>query len=68
MVVAHPDESQIKTLAASKVTPQHQLLIVGRTVDITNIIITYRIGYYSPITLSGYLLVNNVSTSIYSDM
>lgn len=68
MVVVHPVDRQIKTIAASKVTLEHQLLTVGQPVNITSIVYTQRIGYYSPITLSGYLLVNNVSTSVYSDM
>lgn len=68
MVVIDSHDKQIKTIAASKVTLENQLLTVGQTVNITNIVYTQRIGYYAPITLSGYLLVNNISTSVYSDM
>ena len=46
---------------------QHRLVIAGRTVGLKKITYSERIGFYSPITLSGYLTVNNVSTSLYVD-
>ena len=57
----------MKIIRASQVTLQHRLVIAGRTVGLEKITYTERIGFYSPITLSGYLTVNNVSTSVYVD-
>jgi hypothetical protein len=42
--------------------------MLGRRIKLKKIIRAVRIGFYSPITLSGYLLVNNLSTSVYSDV
>jgi hypothetical protein len=55
----------MEIIPASQVTLQHQLIMLDRTIDLEKIVHSVRIGYYSPITLSGYLLVNNLSTSVY---
>ena len=58
---------QIRYLRASKVSIKHHLILLNRRVAIRNITTTSRLGYYSPLTLSGYLFVNNISTSVFSD-
>ncbi len=65
--VFFPEENEIKFLRASKVTMKHRLIMFARKVEIETISINIRIGYYSPLTLTGYLFVNNISTSIFSD-
>ncbi|CAF1033380.1 unnamed protein product [Adineta steineri] len=59
-------ENKIKIKRASLVTMQDRLIMFGKTVEITNILITINQGFYSPLTLSSYLMVNNVSTSVFS--
>ncbi|CAF4218339.1 unnamed protein product, partial [Adineta steineri] len=59
-------ENKIKIKRASLVTMQDRLIMSGKTVEITNILITIGQGFYSPLTLSSYLMVNNVSTSVFS--
>lgn len=61
------NEKQMKIIRASKVTLEHQLIMLGRTIRLEKIVYSERIGFYSPITLSGYLFVNNISTSVYVD-
>jgi len=61
------NEKSMKTIRASRVTLEHQLIMVGRTIGLEKIVYSQRISFYSPITLSGYLLVNNLSTSVYVD-
>ncbi|CAF0862856.1 unnamed protein product [Adineta steineri] len=65
--VVDNNDKKMKTICASKVTLEHQLVIPGRTIGLKEIIYSQRIGFYSPITVSGYLLVNNLSTSVYVD-
>ncbi|CAF1278499.1 unnamed protein product [Rotaria sordida] len=60
-------ENKIKIICASEVTLEHQLIMAGRTIGLEKIVYSIRIGFYSPITLSGYLTVNNLSTSVYVD-
>ncbi|CAF3763647.1 unnamed protein product [Rotaria sp. Silwood1] len=60
-------ENKIKIIRASEVTLKHQLIMAGRTIGLEKIVYSIRIGFYSPITLSGYLTVNNISTSVYVD-
>ncbi|CAF0901329.1 unnamed protein product [Adineta steineri] len=60
-------ENKIKIKRASLVTMQDRLIMFGKTVEITNILITIGKGFYSPLTLSSYLMVNNVSTSVFSE-
>ena len=67
IVTVASTETKMKIIRASQVTLQHQLVIAGRTVGLKKITYSERIGFYSPITLSGYLTVNNVSTSVYVD-
>ena len=63
----HLSLTEIKFLRASKVTQKHRLLMFNQTIPIKTITYKPLIGYYSPITLSGYLFVNNISASCYSD-
>ncbi|CAF1332023.1 unnamed protein product [Rotaria sp. Silwood1] len=60
-------ENKIKIIRASEVTLKHQLIMAGRTIGLEKIVYSIHIGFYSPITLSGYLTVNNISTSVYVD-
>jgi hypothetical protein len=62
-----PEKNKIEFLPASKVTLKHRLIMFGANVEIENISLTARQGFYSPLTLSGYLFVNNISTSVFSD-
>jgi hypothetical protein len=65
--VFDPDENQIKIISAAKVTLKHRLFMLNRTVEIKTITFNQRIGYYAPLTLTGYLLVNNISASCFLD-
>ncbi|CAF1540671.1 unnamed protein product, partial [Adineta steineri] len=60
-------ENQIKIKRSSLVRQEDYLLMYNRKIKIENISINTRIGFYSPLTLTGYLLVNNISTSVFSD-
>ncbi|CAF1668702.1 unnamed protein product [Rotaria magnacalcarata] len=62
------DEDKIKIIRASEVTLEHRLIMNHRTIGIEQIVYSERIGFYSPITLSGYLTVNNLSTSVYVEL
>src|ERR1700722_1508011 len=64
IVVVANDEKKMKIICASEVTLEHQLIMAGRTIGLEKIVYSERIGFYSPITLSGYLTVNNLSTSV----
>ena len=68
IVVVDNCTGPLRTIRASEVTPKHQLSVAGRTVSLAHITYIELIGFYSPITLSGYLTVNNLSTSVYCDM
>ena len=61
------EENQTKFLRASQVRMKHRLIMFGRHVEMKNISISTRHGFYSPLTLSGYLFVNNILTSVFSD-
>ena len=39
----------------------------GKRIPIDSITLNTRDSYYSPLTLSSYLYVNNISTSVFSD-
>lgn len=67
IVVMGKNENKMKIISASEVTREHQLIMHNRTIDIEKIIYSERNGFYSPITSSGYLTVNNLSTSVYAD-
>jgi hypothetical protein len=62
-----PEENKRIFLRASKVTLKHHLILLGRTIKIENIRINQRIGFNSPLTLSSYLFVNNISTFVFTD-
>ncbi|CAF1119041.1 unnamed protein product [Adineta steineri] len=60
-------DNKIKIKRSSLVTREHYLIMLNRKIKIANITLNNRIGYYSPLTLTGYLLVNNISISVFSD-
>ncbi len=68
IIVVHSNEQKMKIIPALKVTLKHQLIMAGRRIGLKQIVYSERIGFYSPITLSGYLAVNNLSTSVYVDV
>ncbi|CAF1604387.1 unnamed protein product [Adineta ricciae] len=53
-------------IPASKVTLKHQLILLGKTIPIKSIRTTIRYGFYSPLSLSSYLFVNNITTLVFS--
>ena len=61
-----PQDKQLKTIRAFEVNINHLLIMYNRTVNIENISIDYRIGFFAPLTHTGYLLVENISTSTYA--
>ena len=65
--VFNPEENKRIFLRASKVTLKHHLILLGRTIKIENIKINQRLGFSSPLTMSSYLFVNNISTSVFTD-
>ena len=62
-----PEKDQVKHLRASSVTMNHRLIMYGRKVEIESITMNALNGYYSPLTLSSCLYVNNFSTSVFAD-
>ncbi|CAF1562050.1 unnamed protein product [Adineta ricciae] len=60
-------ENQIKIVRSSLVKREHYLLMNNYKIPIENISLNTKIGFYSPLTLTGYLTVNNISTSVFSD-
>lgn len=58
---------KIEIQRASKVTLNHYLIMPGRVARIQRIHRSSHVGFYSPLTMSGYLLVNNISTSLCVD-
>jgi hypothetical protein len=58
----------MKIKRASSITLDDQLIMANRSIRLQRILHSKLIGYYSPITLSGYLLVNNISTSVYVNL
>lgn len=67
ILVYIPRDDRIEYLRASKVTLEHRLIMHNRKVKIKTIYQTIRYGYFSPLTLSSHLLVNNISTSVFAD-
>ena len=65
--VYDPEDKQIKFLRAAKVTTKHRLFMLDQMMEIRNITYNQRFGFFSPLTLSGYLMVNNISASCFSD-
>jgi len=65
--IFNSNEKQIQMVRASQVTIKDRLIISNRYIKLVNISINIRQGFYSPLTLSGDLLVNNISTSVFSD-
>jgi hypothetical protein len=52
---------------ASQGTLKHRLITWNRTIAIESIVIDTFMGCYSPLTLSGYVFINNISTSPFPD-
>ncbi len=52
---------------AFEITAKHLLIIFSPKLEIENIIIGARVGYFVPLTHTGHLLINNISTSVYPD-
>ena len=46
---------------------RHQLIMSGRTAPIAKISTDARQGFFSPLTLTSYLMVNQISTSVFSN-
>ena len=65
--IFHVNESRIQMIRSADVAAGDQLLMYEKAVAVKKILISFRPGFYSPLTLSGHLMVNNVSTSIFSD-
>ncbi|CAF1027719.1 unnamed protein product [Adineta ricciae] len=68
IVVDRNDTGSTETICAEDVNLAHHLVLLGRTVPLASIQYSQLLGFYSPIRLSGYLTVNNFSTSVYSDV
>jgi hypothetical protein len=68
IVVASNNEKRMNIKPASSVTLADQLIMANRSISLQRTVISKRIGYHSTITLSGYLLVNNISTSVYANL
>lgn len=60
-------ENRIRMIRSSAISVGDELLMYERRVSVKEISMSFHSDFYSPLTLSGYLLVNNISTSIYSD-
>ncbi|UJR14333.1 hypothetical protein I4U23_001329 [Adineta vaga] len=65
IIIFDSEHNKIMYISASKVTQAHHLILSNRTSQIKKINKSVRKGFYSPLTLSGSLLVNNISTSVY---
>ena len=61
------DEKTIHTKPAAAITLKHRLIKFSRSVQLAKITYSQKVGYYSPITISGSLTVSNLSTSVYVD-
>ena len=60
-------QHQVKVIRASFVQPEHYLLMNNKIVAIRTISTQTAVGFYAPLTLSGYLTVNGISTAVFSD-
>ena len=61
------EENRVKIIRTSRVTLEHRLIMFNRSMSIEKIVIGSRRGFFSPLTLSGYLMVNNISASVFSE-
>lgn len=61
------EDNQTKIIRASQVTIKHYIFTLDGKIPIESIALENQRGFYSPLTLTGFLLVNNISTSIFSD-
>lgn len=60
-------EQRVKIVRSAQVTMRDQLIIRGRRVTLRNISTHSAQGFYSPLTLSSYLMVNDILTHVFSD-
>lgn len=60
-------EQRVKVIRSSDVTMQDQLIIRGRKITLRNISTHSAQGFYSPLTMTSYLLVNDILTHVFSD-
>lgn len=67
IVVLDLVDKKRKPICAAQVTLKHQLIMLGRTIGLAKILYSQRIDFSAPMTMTGYLLVNNISTSTYID-
>ena len=58
---------RVKIIRSADVTMQDQLILRGRRVTLQNISTHAAQGFYSPLTLSSYLMVNEILTHVFSD-
>lgn len=62
-----PQEKRVKIVRSEDVTMRHQLILQGRMIGLRNITTHSQQGFYSPLTLSSYLMVNQILTHVFSD-
>jgi hypothetical protein len=61
------ETNAVEILQASQMTLKHRLITWNRTMTIESIFVKTLFGRYSPLTLSGYVFVNNISASAFSN-
>lgn len=57
----------MKIVRSKDVKLRDQLIMQGRKIGLRNITTHYEQGFYSPLTLSSYLIVNDILTHVFSD-
>lgn len=60
-------EKRLKVIRSSDVTIHDQLIIRGRKIALKNITTHSAQGFYSPLTMTSYLMVNDILTHVFSD-
>ena len=60
-------EKRVKIVRSQDITMQDQLIMQGRKIELRNITTHTQQGFYSPLTLSSYLMVNDILTHVFSD-
>lgn len=62
-----PFEKRVKIVQSQAVKLRDQLIMQGRKIGLRNITTHIQQGFYSPLTLSSYLMVNDILTHVFSD-
>lgn len=62
-----PVEERVRIVRSQDVKLRDQLIMQGRKIGLRNITTHYERGFYSPLTLSSYLMVNDILTHVFSD-